>query len=83
LKGNALRWEEKEPDKNYRIQVQAIPADPLAETDWPRQHSWLVDQIEKLYRIFEPRVRALPARDMLLKAADVSPGVEDASQTVK
>lgn len=64
--GAPLQWRELEADRNYRIQVEPIKADPLDEIDWPRQHKWLVDQIEKLHRIFEPRVRKLPSRDQLL-----------------
>lgn len=64
--GIQLQWRELVPDKNYRAQVEPVAADPLVESDWPRQHRWLVDQIEKLYTIFEPRIRDLPQRDALL-----------------
>jgi hypothetical protein len=67
--GATLNWLEVQHDKNYRIQVTAIPADPLNEPDWPRQHKWLADQIERLFSVFEPRVRALPALDELIKQA--------------
>jgi hypothetical protein len=67
--GATLSWIERESERNYRISVEAIRADPLDEHDWPRQHKWLVDQIEKLYLIFEPRVHALPTREELLNLA--------------
>lgn len=67
--GAPLQCREVEPDRNYRIQVEPIKADPLDEADWPRQHKWLVDQIEKFHRIFEPRVRKLPSRDQMLASS--------------
>lgn len=78
--GAALRWQEVKPDKNYRILAEPFRADVLDEQDWPRQHKWLVDQIEKLYRIFEPRVRNMPTREKLLNSSDSSvlPQAKDA-----
>jgi Domain of unknown function (DUF4268) len=65
--GVTLIWHEVQHDKNYRIQVTAIPADPLNEADWSRQHNWLADQVERLHRVFEPKVRALPTFEELAK----------------
>jgi hypothetical protein len=65
--GATLNWHEVQHDKNYRIQVTAIPADPLNEADWSRQHNWLADQVERLHRVFEPKVRALPTFEELAK----------------
>ena len=67
--GGALDWREIDVDKNYRIQVPPVSGDPSNEADWPRQHGWLVDQLERLYRVIEPRVRALPTREELLETA--------------
>jgi hypothetical protein len=63
----ALDWRELDPNKNYRIQVPPISGDPTDEADWARQHTWLVDQLERLHRVFEPRVRGLPTREELLE----------------
>ncbi len=64
--GGDLDWRCVKPDKNYRVMVAPIDGDPLDESDWPRQHGWLVEQLAKLLRVFEPRVRKLPPRDQLL-----------------
>lgn len=66
--GAPLLWREVEPDENYRVLVEPLSADALDELDWPRQHKWQVDQLEKLYRIFEPRVREMPTREQLLSS---------------
>jgi Domain of unknown function (DUF4268) len=70
--GGSLEWREIEIDKNYRVQVPAASGDPANQADWPRQHAWLVDQLEQLHRIFQPRVQALPSRAELLKTIGIS-----------
>ncbi|MEQ1672590.1 MAG: DUF4268 domain-containing protein, partial [Hyphomicrobium sp.] len=54
--GCALDWSEKQADRNYRAQIQWIDGDALDEADWRRQHDWLADQVDKLYRVFKPRI---------------------------
>lgn len=67
--GAQLDWSEREPDRNYRAQVQWVAGDALNEADWPRQHAWLADQVEKLYAVFKPRIDALPDKATLAAEA--------------
>lgn len=59
--GSGLRWY---PMENERSNTQAIftlknvgVKDSLL---WNKQHSWLLDHLEKMYFAFEPQVSALP-----------------------
>jgi len=67
--GADLDWSEHEPDRNYRAQVPWVEGDALNEADWPRQHAWLADQVEKLYAVFKPRIDALPDKATLAAEA--------------
>ena len=42
-----------------RVAFRNQDADPTDEEDWPNQHEWLVDILERLYRIFHPRLKRL------------------------
>lgn len=67
--GEPVEWSEREPDRNYRAQVPWVEGNALDESDWLRQHSWLADQIERLYKVFKPRIDALPDKKVLAEAA--------------
>ena len=57
--GESLVWQEK--IKNV---VVSQGFDNLKdESDWPNQHKWLADNLEKLDKVFRPRVKALNADD--------------------
>jgi len=55
--GGPLSWEELRQD--CRIAAYLDDVDALDEADWPRQHAWLVENLNKLHRVFADRVRAL------------------------
>lgn len=67
--GESLIWSEKEPDRNYRAQVQWVNGDALDEADWSRQHAWLADQVERFWLVFKPRIDALPDKKVLAQEA--------------
>ena len=59
--GYALAWEEKPGRKKIRIFVGLNDADPHDRKDWPRQHQWLAERLNDIYRVFYGRVQALDA----------------------
>jgi hypothetical protein len=36
-------------------------ADPMEKQDWPRQHLWLAETLERFHKTFTPRVKAVGA----------------------
>ena len=57
--GESLVWQEK-----YKNVVVSQSFDNLTdESDWPNQHKWLADNLEKFNEIFRPRVKALNVDD--------------------
>ena len=57
--GESLVWQEK-----YKNVVVSQSFDNLTdESDWPNQHKWLADNLEKFNEVFRPRVKALNADD--------------------
>ena len=57
--GESLVWQEK-----YKNVVVSQGFDNLTdESDWPNQHKWLADNLEKFDKVFRPRVKALNADD--------------------
>jgi hypothetical protein len=67
--GEDMLWSEQTENTNYRVQVPWVSGDALNEADWPRQHAWLADQVERIYRVFEPRIAALPDKKVLADEA--------------
>ena len=55
--GESLIWQEKIPN----VVVQQGFENLTDESDWSNQHKWLADNLEKLDKIFRPRVKALNA----------------------
>ena len=69
----ALRGQEEEIEKDFgdklewwartkaekRVGFRNQDADPTDEKDWPNQHEWLVDMLERLYGVFHPRLEKL------------------------
>lgn len=55
--GYRLDWQELPEGQDCRIAVHT-DADPTDEADWPRQHDWLAQRINDMYRVFAPRVNA-------------------------
>ncbi len=71
--GGPIDWRELETNKNYRAQIQYVEGNALDRADWERQHAWLADQAEKFYRVFKPRIDAMPSKATLLEEAAGSP----------
>lgn len=57
--GFAPVWEPLPDRIGARVSAKLEGVDPTDESDWPRQHAWLIDRLEALRRVFGPRVRTL------------------------
>lgn len=57
--GYALEWEEMPKSQDCRISCYLRDTDPEDEADWPRQHAWLAERANDMYRAFRRRIRAL------------------------
>ena len=56
--GDKLEWSAKaKSEKRVAFRNQGV--DPMDENDWPNQHEWLADTLEKLYDVFHPRLEAI------------------------
>jgi hypothetical protein len=59
--GEPLQWEELPDGVESRITLRLEGADVTDRNDWPHQHAWLREKLEKLYRVFATRVKSLSA----------------------
>jgi hypothetical protein len=57
--GEPLSWEERPEGVESRVSIYLRNADPADRADWPRQHAWLREKLEKLHRAFAPRIKNL------------------------
>lgn len=57
--GEGLDWQKLPEKTDSRICLTLQKADPLDESDWPRQHKWLVDHATQLHKAFKPYVTRL------------------------
>ena len=56
--GDKLEWWARAKFEK-RVDFRNQDADPTDKKDWPNQHEWLVDMLEKLYVVFHPRLEKL------------------------
>lgn len=61
--GLPLEWNEKPGKKSCSIAYRIQNIDPLDESHWPTQHYWLVNSLEKIHKVFSPRIKALDPED--------------------
>ena len=57
--GYSLEWEELPTKQPSRIAYYLRDVDLWDEADWPRQHKWLAENLNKMLRVFTPRVQKL------------------------
>ena len=57
--GDALEWRELPTNQESQIAYYLHDADPWDETDWPQQHGWLAEQLNKMHSVFSGRVKNL------------------------
>lgn len=69
--GGALEWRELPGKKESQVGLIRNDVDPNDTSDWPNQHAWLIDVLERLHRAFSARVKQLPAASLAgVTAAD-------------
>ena len=61
--GYPLLWEELPNGPDSRISVRLGGVNPKVESDWARQHKWLVTKLHDMHRIFAERIRMLDAEE--------------------
>lgn len=59
--GGPLEWRELPGKKESQVGVIKSDTDPTNEADWPAQHKWLRDTLERLHATFSARAKALEA----------------------
>ncbi len=57
--GYPLEWRAATDGRDHSIGITAKGADIANRADWARQHQWLAECLEQLYRTFGGRLRAL------------------------
>ncbi len=57
-----LDWRELPTAKESHVEVYK-KADPTDQSDWPQQHAWFKDVVEKLHKAFSPIVKELDASE--------------------
>lgn len=60
--GFSLEWEELPKDELSKI-ILSKEANPANENDWPSQHKWLKETVEKFDTTFRPRIKELDTDD--------------------
>ena len=54
-----LKWWGAVRRGEQRLALIKEDADPDDEADWPDQHKWLADQLEKIIEVFRPRIERI------------------------
>jgi hypothetical protein len=70
--GSELVWDALENKKSSRIALYKEGVDPKDEKQWPSQHLWLAETLEKLFGIFKPYVQNLPDQKAIDPADDTT-----------
>ena len=75
--GETLEWLELPERQESRIMLHDKHADPNKRKDWPAQHSWLYEKLEKFNSVFRTRVKQLDASMFDPQGADESDSFSD------
>lgn len=59
--GEPLEWRELPERKESQIMLHDKQADPNDRDDWPSQHAWLSENLEKFDSVFRTRIKQLDA----------------------
>lgn len=71
--GSAVDWWELPDRQASAISIDREVDDLLNEEDWPRQHAWLADMLERFNTVFRPLVLDLDASDWVREEIDLDP----------
>jgi hypothetical protein len=56
-----------------RVALFKEDIDTTNEADWPSQHEWIADQLEKFERAFRQRIKNLDASDWVSEEQETEP----------
>jgi hypothetical protein len=56
--GEPLCWERHDDRVMSFIRLYGV-GDPWDESDWPRQHAWMLEKLLLFHRVFQPRIDVL------------------------
>lgn len=59
--GEPLEWLELPERKESRVMLHDLEADPNDRNDWPAQHAWITEKLEKFDSVFRQRIKQLDA----------------------
>ena len=59
----SLEWEGLSTKGSCRVATYKRHCDPTDESDWPVQHKWLADRLNRLHRVLAPRIKVLEPLD--------------------
>jgi len=57
--GSPLDWQRLNDKKACRIAIYRTDLDPTNQDQWPQQHAWFLDQLERFARVFRSRIDGL------------------------
>jgi hypothetical protein len=57
--GSSLDWQRMNDKKGCRIALSRTDLDPTNKPQWPQQHAWFLDQLDRFARVFRSRIEAL------------------------
>lgn len=77
--GHQLVWRRLDGKKQSRILLFREDTDPTNEADWPAQHAWLIEKLEKFRDVFRPRALALSDGNGSVAEGEVEGNGYDAS----
>lgn len=63
--GEALEWMERPGNKQKHVRISLHDADPQDRNDWPRQHAWIHDKVEKFHATFSAAAKALDSSEYI------------------
>lgn len=72
--GEALEWEVLPTRRDCRVAIY-LSCDPEDHNDWPRQHSWLAERMNRLHTVFARRVASI--EDAVARLADDPTAAEE------
>lgn len=75
--GEPLEWLELPQRQESRIMLHDKQADPNNYDDWPNQHAWLSEKLEKFDSVFRTRVKQLDASVFDSQGADEPDSLSD------
>jgi Domain of unknown function (DUF4268) len=69
--GGQLEWQRLNDRKGCRIAISNTDFDPTNREQWPNQHAWFLDHLERMTRAFRSRIDALDIDELESEQEDI------------